>query len=123
MRTLLILILFSGALFSTGCIKALDQYYTAGKHFRLGTAKVKRIDKPVDRAYSAALTVLEQNGWGVAKKELETDSALIRAHRQEREMIVDIKGEGDSSEVRVEIDQSGNDGEVWAFFSELDMMP
>ncbi|MBX9653522.1 hypothetical protein K2Y11_07875 [bacterium] len=123
MRTIGILLLMTFILGLTGCIKAIDQYYTVPKHYRFGTAKVKQVDRTVESAYNAALNVLVQNGWGVAKKELETDSASIRATRQHLEMVIDIKGEGESSEVRVELDQSGNDGEVWAFFSELEMMP
>jgi len=123
MRMIGILLLMTTVLSMTGCIKAIEQYYTAPKHYRFGSAKMKQVDRTVESAYHASLNVLVQNGWGVAKKELETDSALIRATRQHLEMVIDIKGEGDSSQVRVEIDQSGNDGELWAFFSELEMMP
>ena len=123
MRSSFIVIAVTCILGVTGCFKALEQYYTPSKHFHMGTAKVKVVNRTVESAYNATLAVLEENGWGVTKKELEKDSALIRAGKQQLEMIVDIKGEGDSSEIRAEIDQGGNDGELWNYFSGLDMMP
>lgn len=122
MRVILAMLICSSVLSLTGCLNILDQYYNSPKHFFPGTAKVRNYGKSVDHAYNAALTVLEQRGWGVAKKELNPDSAMIRANKNAREMIIDIKGEGDSSEVRIEIDQSGNEAEIWAVMTELDML-
>jgi hypothetical protein len=38
-------------------------------------------------------------------------------------LVIDIKGEGESSSVRAEIDQAGNDGDLWNLLNEMDMMP
>jgi hypothetical protein len=117
------IVLFGTCLSTGGCLTAIDQYYTSAKHYKFGTAKVRRVAKPVERAYEAALTVLEQKGWGVSSKELSSESALIRANRNERSLVFDIKGDGDASTVRLEIDQSGNEAETWSLLNELDMLP
>jgi hypothetical protein len=107
----------------TGCLKLFDSYYTAPKHFFPATAKLKQMDKSVNQAYKGALRTLELQEWGVTKKELNTDTAFIRARKGSRELVIDIKGEGDSSSVRAEIDQAGNDGDLWNILNEMDLMP
>lgn len=104
-----------------GC-SLLSKYYTLPKHFPLGTAKVKRVSQGLEKTYDAALTVLEQNGWGVSKKERSEESAIIAAYKEERELIFDLRSEGESAEVRLEINQAGNDADVWAMLNELDML-
>lgn len=106
-----------------GCFHTLDEYFTAPKHFRFATAKVRRFDKPLERAYSTALTVLDQHDWGVRSKELSSESAMIRATKLERELVLDMTREGDSTQIRLEIDQDGNDGEAWSLLNEIDLLP
>lgn len=116
-------VIVAAVLLQSGCLKLLDAYYTAPKHFSPGTAKLRQMDKNVEQAYKAALRTMELEEWGVSKKELKPDSAMIRAHKNSRELVIDIKGEGDSSSVRAEIDQAGNDGELWNIMNHMDMMP
>lgn len=105
-----------------GCA-VLDQYYTKSEHFAFGTAKTWQSEKSVKRAYEAALMVLDERDYGVAKKELNPESALIRAHRNERELVIDIKGEGEGAKIRLEMDQAGNDGEVFELKQQMEMLP
>ncbi|MBY0588518.1 hypothetical protein K2X85_15185 [bacterium] len=123
MRTIAIGFLIALVVAQVGCLKVLDQYYTAPKHYFPGTAKLKQMDKKVDQAYKSALRTLEVQEWGVSKKEVNADSAFIRARKASRELVIDIKGEGNSSAVRAEIDQAGNEGELWNLLNEMDLMP
>ncbi len=123
MRLLALFFLAVMIIGQTGCLKLLDAYYTKPKHFFPATAKLRQMDKTVEQAYKSALRTLELQEWGVSKKELNTDSALIRARKASRELVIDIQGEGESSSVRAEIDQAGNDGDLWNILNEMDMMP
>jgi hypothetical protein len=123
MRCLPVLLVTFFVLGQVGCLKLLDSYYTAPKHFFPATAKVRQMDKSVDQAYKAAMRTLELQEWGVSKKEISTESAMIRARKESRELVIEIKGDGASSSVRAEIDQAGNDGDLWNILNEMDLMP
>lgn len=123
MRALAKAILVASTLLSTGCLKLLNGYYSAPKHFMLGTTKVEHSDKSVERAYRAALDVLKDRGYGVSRKEMESESAMIRANKDAIEIVVDIKSQGEGSEIRLETDTGGQQGELWELMTEIRMMP
>lgn len=123
MRGWLISMVALVAMASTGCLKAIEPYYSSSEHFRFGTAKVQQSDKNVERAAHAALTVLADRGYGIASKEIKSDSAIVRANKDTIELVVSIESQGEGSEIRVETDQAGNHGELWEIMTAVDMMP
>jgi hypothetical protein len=108
---------------STGCLKLLNGYYSAPKHFLWGTTKVEQSEKSVDRAYHAALEVLKERGYGVSRKELHSESAMIRANKGAAEWVVDIESRGEGSVIRVETDEGGQQAEVIQLQRWIAMMP
>lgn len=108
---------------STGCLKLLNGYYSAPKHFLWGTTKVEQSDKSVDRAYHASLEVLKERGYGVSRKELHSESAMIRANKGAAEVVVDIESQGEGSVVRIEMDEGGRQAEIFQLMQQISMMP
>lgn len=123
MRGWFVAIAAVAAFSATGCLKVLDAYYSKSEHFPLGTAKVQQSDKSVERAAHAALTVLADRGYGIGSKEIESDSALLRANKGTVELVVSIKKQGEGSQIRVESDLAGNHGELWEILTAMDMLP
>ncbi|MGL5095325.1 MAG: hypothetical protein ACRDD1_07035, partial [Planctomycetia bacterium] len=67
--------------------------------------------------------ILKQNNFVVRKNTSDDDRACVVATRDGREYTFDLEQVGDGCKVRVEINQSGNDGDAWQLLRDVEMMP
>lgn len=122
-RLLLLLYLAIGAIWPIGC-KAFQGYVHSARHFRFGTVDEVQVGKPAGRVIENLRRTLAMRDIGIISVETEQEATQMRASKDGLTYVFDVVELGEEATlVRLEIDQAGNNGEIWSLLNDVKAMP
>lgn len=106
----------------TGC-NVLDPYIPHPVHFRFATTEDMQSEKSMDRLAKFLQVVLREEAIAITNIDEKAESIQICGKKDGLEYIFDIKKAGEGSTLHAEVNQVGNNKDLWGIMKRLDSFP